>query len=97
MMIRPHHEREPWRATRRRERRAGPEHSRVRPHSIRLTADGFPAAEPDATKPSPVVYVSSEGRARFPWLPRRVIAGSVWRGPCNERVRVDQAGHVRAA
>ena len=57
-----------------------------------LNADGVPAAVPDAPKPSPVVHVSEESRARYPWLPARVIAGSVWRGPANERVRVDENG-----
>jgi hypothetical protein len=38
------------------------------------------------------VFVSDESRARFPWLPPRVIAGSVWRGPQQERVRVDESG-----
>jgi len=47
---------------------------------------------PDAPKPSAIVLVSEESRARYPWLPARVIAGSVWRGPANERVRVDQNG-----
>lgn len=97
MMTRPHHEEQPWRSTRRRERRPDPEHGRARAHSIVLTADGFPAADPATTRPSPVVYVSAQGRARFPWLPPRVIAGSVWRGPANQRVRVDSSGHPRAA
>ncbi len=57
-----------------------------------LTEEGFPAATPDAPKPSPVVFVSDESRARYPWLPARVIAGSIWRGPANERVRVDDNG-----
>lgn len=57
-----------------------------------LNADGVPAAVPDAPKPSPIVLVSEESRARYPWLPARVIAGSVWRGPANERVRVDENG-----
>ncbi len=57
-----------------------------------LNAEGVPAAVPDAPKPSPVVLVSKESRARYPWLPARVIAGSIWRGPANERVRVDENG-----
>ncbi len=57
-----------------------------------LTDAGVPAATPDAPKPSPVVFVSDESRARYPWLPARVIAGSVWRGPNHERVRVDEDG-----
>lgn len=59
---------------------------------VALNADGVPAAVPDAPKPSAIVLVSEESRARYPWLPARVIAGSVWRGPANERVRVDQNG-----
>ncbi len=59
---------------------------------VLLNADGVPAATADAPKPSPVVEVSRESRARYPWLPARVIAGSVWRGPANERVRVDDTG-----
>jgi hypothetical protein len=51
-----------------------------------------PAATPDAPRPSPVVFVSDESRARYPWLPGRVIAGSVWRGPGQERVKVDENG-----
>jgi hypothetical protein len=47
---------------------------------------------PGAPRPSPVVRVSDESRARYPWLPARVIAGSLWRGPANERVRVDETG-----
>ncbi|HET9598779.1 MAG TPA: hypothetical protein VFP65_24605 [Anaeromyxobacteraceae bacterium] len=49
---------------------------------------------PDAPRPSPVVAVADESRARYPWLPGRVIAGSVWRGPQHERVRVDDAGRA---
>jgi hypothetical protein len=51
-----------------------------------------PVAVPDAPRPSPVVFVSAESLARYPWLPPRVIAGSIWRGPANERVRVDERG-----
>jgi hypothetical protein len=61
---------------------------------LTLTEEGFPAAAPDAVKPSAVVTVADESRARFPWLPARVIAGSVWRGPRHERVRVDEAGRA---
>jgi len=57
-----------------------------------MNADGVPAATPDAPRPSPVVLVADESRARYPWLPPRVIAGSIWRGPANERVRVDENG-----
>jgi hypothetical protein len=38
--------------------------------------------------------VSAESRARYPWLPARVIAGSIWRGPGHERVRVDEQGNA---
>jgi hypothetical protein len=51
-----------------------------------------PVAVPDAPKASPVVFVSAESMARYPWLPARVIAGSVWRGPGHLRVRVDETG-----
>jgi len=40
------------------------------------------------------VFVSDESRARYPWLPARVIAGSVWRGPQHERVKVDGSGRA---
>ncbi|WP_242393215.1 hypothetical protein [Anaeromyxobacter oryzisoli] len=43
---------------------------------------------------SPVVFVSDASRARFPWLPGRVIAGSVWRGEGHVRVRVDEHGEA---
>jgi len=46
---------------------------------------------PDAPKPSPVVFVSAASLARYPWLPPRVIAGSVWRHG-HVRVRVDESG-----
>lgn len=59
---------------------------------VPLNAQGIPAAVPDAPKPSRIVLVSDESRARYPWLPARVIAGSIWRGPANERVRVDENG-----
>lgn len=59
---------------------------------IQLTADGVPAAAPDAPPTSPVVFVSDESLAQYPWLPGRVIAGSIWRGPRHERVRVDDRG-----
>ncbi|BDG10699.1 hypothetical protein [Anaeromyxobacter paludicola] len=44
--------------------------------------------------PSPAVFTTDASRARWPWLPRRVIAGSVWRGPGHERVRVDERGEA---
>lgn len=63
-----------------------------RHQTVLLTPDGVPAATLDAPKTSPVVFVSDESRSRFPWLPPRVIAGSVWRGPLQERVTVDRNG-----
>jgi hypothetical protein len=75
--------------SRRHRRPPDPERRR---HAIPLTPDGVPAATPDAPRPSPVVFVSEESRARHPWLPARVIAGSVWRGPEHVRVRVDAKG-----
>lgn len=60
-----------------------------------LTAEGTPAATPDSPPVSPVVFVSEESRALHPWLPPRVIAGSVWRGPGHERVQVDEHGHAQ--
>jgi hypothetical protein len=81
--------------------RSNKQHHRRRPGApgrrappIVLTGDGVPAATPDAKPVSPVVFVSEESRARYPWLPARVIAGSVWRGPHHERVRVDESGHA---
>jgi len=59
-----------------------------------FTDEGFPASTPDAPRPSPAVFVSDECRARYPWLPARVIAGSVWRGPQHERVQVDESGNA---
>jgi hypothetical protein len=59
---------------------------------VPLNDEGVPVALPDAPRPSGVVFVAAESLARYPWLPARVIAGSVWRGPANERVRVDERG-----
>lgn len=79
----------------RRGKRRGPNASHERSHGpLPLTEDGVPAAVPDAPRPSPAVFVSEESRAAYPWLPRRVIAGSVWRGPHYERVRVDESGNA---
>jgi len=69
-----------------------PQQERRHNPAVALNADGVPAAVPDAPKPSAIVFVSEESRARYPWLPARVIAGSLWRGPANERVRVDENG-----
>lgn len=62
-----------------------------------FTAEGMPAAVPDSPPVSPVVFVSDEARARYPWIPGRVIAGSVWRGPGpgHERVRIDEQGQAQ--
>ncbi len=92
---RPHHENHPdLRGGKRRQRRAP--RGASRPHrAIPMTSEGVPAAIPDAPKPSPVVTVSAASRSRFPWLPARVIAGSVWRGPAQERLRVDDGGEAQ--
>jgi hypothetical protein len=93
-LIRPHHEsRRPDQGSGRRHRRA-PDVERPRRHFIPLTPEGVPAATPDAPKPSPVVLVAEDARARYPWLPARVIAGSVWSGPAHERVRVAENGEA---
>jgi hypothetical protein len=78
---------------RRGKRRQGSSNGEQRAHPpIALNEDGVPVAAPDDPRPSPVVFVSAESLARYPWLPARVIAGSIWRGPANERVRVDESG-----
>jgi hypothetical protein len=61
---------------------------------IPLTPEGIPAAIPDAPPTSSVVFVSDECRARYPWLPGRVIAWSVWRGPDHVRVQIDESGNA---
>jgi hypothetical protein len=66
-----------------------------RPPPVPLTQEGVPAATPDAQPVSAVVLVSDESRERYPWLPGRVIAGSVWRGPGHDRVQVDDRGDAR--
>jgi len=88
----PHRDFEPADRRARSRHRRSPDGDRRR--HIPLTPEGVPAASPDAPPPSPVVAVSSESRTRYPWLPARVIAGSVWRGPAQERVRVDDAGRA---
>jgi hypothetical protein len=87
---RSHHESQHDRAARRRNRRGA--RGERRGNVIPLTPEGVPAAVPDAPPVSPVVSVSADSRARYPWLPARVIAGSVWRGPNFLRVRVEQDG-----
>jgi hypothetical protein len=80
---------------RRGSRRPGAPAGQQRTHApLPLNDEGLPAAVPDAPRPSPVVFVSAESLARFPWLPARVIAGSVWRGPGHLRVRVDERGEA---
>jgi hypothetical protein len=59
---------------------------------IPLNEDGTPTAMPDGPRASPVVFVTAESLARYPWLPARVIAGSIWSGPAQVRVRVDESG-----
>jgi hypothetical protein len=88
---RPHHDNRNDRSGKRRHRHAGGGERRQH-RVIPLTDEGFPAATPDAPRPSPVVHVSDDTLARHPWLPRRVIAGSVWRGPRHERLRVIEDG-----
>ena len=70
-------------------------HGAPRAHErITLTSEGFPAAVPDAPPVSPVVFVSDEVRRRHPWLPGRVIAWSIWRGPDHVRVQIDEGGNA---
>jgi len=76
----------------RRRQRRGPNGERR--ETIHLTSEGVPSATPDAPKPSAVVSVTDESRTRYPWLPGRVIAGSVWRGPKHERIQVDETGNA---
>jgi hypothetical protein len=74
-------------------RRGGPGGEPQRTHPpVPLNEEGVPVALPDAPRPSPAVFVSAASLALYPWLPARVIAGSVWRGPAHERVRVDENG-----
>ena len=60
-----------------------------------VTPSGVPAAIPGTEPPSAVVFTTAESRALYPWVPVRVIAGSVWRGPDQQRVRVDAEGVAR--
>ena len=79
----------------RRGRRSGPPasyHQNQPP--IVLNEEGVPLAVPDAPRPSPVVFVTAESLARYPWLPARVIAGSSWRGPGHVKVRIDETGNA---
>jgi hypothetical protein len=78
----------------RRRRGHGPNGVTAR-HHIPLTPEGVPATAPDAPPTSGVVIVSDESRALYPWLPGRVIAWSVWRGPAHVRVQIDQHGNAQ--
>jgi hypothetical protein len=92
-LIRQHHGGPGFDRGNKRRNRHGPQGAaRHHHHAIPLTDEGVPAAVADAPKPSPVVAVTTESRVRYPWLPARVIAGSVWRGPEQGRVRVDEHG-----
>lgn len=79
---------------RRRRRGPGPGGERRNQERIVLTPEGVPAAVPDAPPISSVVFVSDESRKRYPWLPGRVIVGSVWRGPEHLRVQIDASGNA---
>jgi len=70
------------------------EPSRDHVHGGPLTESGMPAATPNAPPTSATVFTTDESRARFPWLPQRVITGSIWRGPAHERVKVDANGNA---
>lgn len=91
-MNRMHHDSQQDHGSRRRGRRSA--RGDRRHHVIPLTPEGVPAAVADSPPVSPVVSVSSDSRTRYPWLPARVIAGSVWRGPDFVRVRVDGDGEA---
>jgi hypothetical protein len=86
------HRRGPNPVNRNKHRQRPPQGERRNNPPVPLNAEGVPAAVADAPRPSSTVFVTDESRARFPWLPARVIVGSVWRGPANERVRVDDRG-----
>jgi hypothetical protein len=81
----------------RRRRGHGPSGAPRAQDRVSLTPEGVPAAVPDAPPTSAVVFVSDESRARYPWLPGRVIAWSVWRGPDNVRVQIDESGNAVAS
>lgn len=77
-----------------RRRRHGPGGGAATRQHIPLTPEGVPAAVPDAPPVSSVVFVSDESRKQYPWLPGRVIAWSVWRGPDQTRVQIDERGNA---
>jgi hypothetical protein len=79
--------------TARRQRRGG-RGLTPQPMVIPVTEEGFPAAVPDIPPPSPAVFTSDAARSSYPWLPGRVIAGSIWRGPAYVKVRVDASGEA---
>lgn len=88
----------PHRSNPRQQRRDGrgrrPNRGPARPPPIPVTASGVPAAVPDVAPPSPPVFTTEASRARYPWLPKLVIAGSVWRGPGHQKVKVDAEGEA---
>ena len=90
-MSKPHHAKQGSDRRARRRSRPGAEGER-RHRPLPLTPEGVPAATPDMPATSPVVHVSEASRSKYPWLPARVISGSVWRGPGHLRVRVDESG-----
>lgn len=96
MLDRAHQENRNNRSNKRRRRRIPGGSPQGRHHQpLPLTPEGMPAATPDSPAVSPVVFVSDESRELHPWLPPRVIAGSVWRGPGHQRVRVDEHGNAQ--
>jgi hypothetical protein len=96
MLDRAHQENRNARNNNKRRRRRLPGAPAARHHQpVPLTAEGMPAATPDSPAVSPVVFVTDESRATHPWLPPRVIAGSVWRGPGHLRLRVDEHGNAQ--
>lgn len=95
MLDRAHQENRNARSNKRRRRRI-PGSAPGRHHQpVPLTAEGMPAATPDSPAVSPVVFVTDASRELHPWLPPRVIAGSVWRGPGHTRVQVDEHGNAQ--
>jgi hypothetical protein len=78
----------------RRQRRGQRGPTQHRPAPVPVTEEGVPAAVPDAPAASPAVFTTEATRARFPWVPARVIAGSVWRGPGHVKVKVDANGEA---
>lgn len=95
MLDRPHQENRNNNRSNKRRRRHLPGGPPRHHAPLPLTAEGTPAATPDSPAVSPVVFVSDESRAVHPWLPPRVIAGSVWRGPGHVRVQVDEHGNAQ--